>query len=112
MFINKEGYSLGCEKCRCHEETDGNNIEIKVPVTDLETGRKGMAFIDCELIGKKHELTLTRIEGPDGFEMQLSDEARMRLNRLLEILAKDRLCGNDRICPEQIVQFVRSHNQA
>lgn len=113
MPFKNEKILLACEHCQCVNETEfgGNSVEIKVPVRDFETGKRGMAYVDLEVVELTHQLTLTRLEGDDGFELQLDGQGRERLNRLLATLANAKLCGNKNICPRMVEEYFRLYQQ-
>ena len=108
MSLIKENLCLQCESCHYSGGEHGGSFQLEVPIEDVLTGRKGTAFIECEVMENKHHLTLLYIQDPTGFEMKLSAEERRRLEKVLDMVAGKKLCGNKGICPEEVVLHMQS----
>ena len=112
MSLTKNDLSLECKSCQFGSGSGDSCFQLSVPVEDLLTGRKGMAFVECIVEGDEHRLTLLHIQDPSGEEMQLSDDEIVRLGKCLEFVAEKKLCGSEKLCPDEVVHQVRLASQA
>lgn len=108
MPLTKEKVRLDCENCRYCGEWGSNSFELEVPVEDGITGLKGQARIACEVAAGGHRITLIHFHDLAGNEQPLDTEQRRRLDSLLQLVAEKELCGNERLCPKQVVDRVQA----
>ena len=102
MPLKKLQMRLDCEHCRfagCSPD-DPNAFFVRVAIEDEQAGQSASALIECRVEPHSHRLQLVELGG----EVDAID--RERLERALDVVAEQRLCGNNRICPAEIVRIV------
>ena len=102
MPLKKLQMRLDCEHCRfagCNPD-DPNAFYVRVAIEDERAHNSASALIECKVEKQCHQLQLVEL----GSEAGAID--RDRLERALEVVAEQRLCGNNRICPAEIVRIV------
>ena len=108
MSIQKHGLVLSCESCR-HVASDGCSFDIAVPVRTEEAA--GTARLHCTITPERHQVEFVCWdEAPSSAEA--ADRMLRQVSEVLGFIAEQRLCGNDRICPLQVVQLVEQHTAA
>ncbi|MBU0500499.1 MAG: hypothetical protein KJ558_06445 [Gammaproteobacteria bacterium] len=108
MSLTKEKVRLDCESCRYCGDCDAGSFELEVPIEDQLTGLKGNARILCEVSATGHRVTLAHFRDPAGIELLLDEGQRQRLESLLHLIAEKKICGNEGLCPKEIVDRVQS----
>lgn len=105
MSIKKQGLVVSCENCR-HVASDGCSFDIAVPVRT--EGAAGTARLHCTISPDRHQIEFVCWdEAPSPAEA--ADRMRGQVSEVLGFIADQRLCGNDRICPMQVVRLVEEH---
>lgn len=108
MSLRKQGLVVQCEHCR-HISSDGGGFDITVPVRNAEGA--GTARLHCTISPDSHRIEFVCWdEQPSPAEA--AERIRAQVSEVLGFIAEQRLCGNDRICPLQVVQLVEQHTAA
>ena len=99
---------LSCQGCMMREQpqiADGSFL-VRVPVVVDE--RSLWATLRCRVTEAGHEIELEMLTDDGGAALSPSDEESAKVLRAVERLADLRLCGNERLCPEQVIRMVRA----
>ena len=102
MPLKKLQMRLDCEHCRfagCNPD-DSHAFYVRVVIEDEQAHNSASALIECKVEPQSHQVQLVELDGEAGAI------DRERLERALEVVAEQRLCGNNRICPAEIVRIV------
>jgi len=102
MPLKKLQMRLDCEHCRfagCNPD-DPHAFYVRVAIEDERVHSSTSALIECTVEPQSHQLQLVEL----GSEAGAVD--RERLEKALDVVAEQRLCGNNRICPAEIVRIV------
>ncbi len=101
MPLKKQQISIYCEHCRFEgrKPDDPHTIYVQVEIEDEREHRNTSVLLECRVGPLCHQVQLAEIDEGSGID-------RDRLARTLETVAEKRLCGNSRICPEEIVCIV------
>ncbi len=108
MSIKKQGLVLHCENCR-HVASDGCGFDISVPVRDGEAA--GTARLHCTISPECHRVEFVCWD-EEPSPPEVARRIREQVSEVIGFIAEQRLCGNDRICPLQVVQLVEQHAAA
>lgn len=111
MSLMKEKVRLDCESCRYCGDCGADSFQLEVPIEDQLTGLKGNALIQCEVSDFGHRVTLVHFRDPAGNALVLNEDQNQRLGRLLHLIAEKKICGNEGLCPREVVERVRSSLQ-
>ena len=98
---------LSCQGCMMREQpqiADGS-FYVRVPVVVDE--HPFQATLRCRVTDSGHEIELEMVTDDAGGAVSPSEEEREKLLRAVERLADIQLCGNERLCPDQVIQVVR-----
>ncbi|OGT89842.1 MAG: hypothetical protein A2286_13685 [Gammaproteobacteria bacterium RIFOXYA12_FULL_61_12] len=108
MSLIKEKVRLDCESCRYCGDCDTDSFQLEVPIEDELTGLKGIAWIVCEVSGPKHRISLVHFRDLSGQDLILDEGQRQRLENILSLVAEKKICGNENLCPRDVVERVQS----
>ena len=103
--MKSEGIEVKCPDCELIQTTTSGKFEISVPIADLSTGSSAAARLKCSVNKDVHEIELARWRDEDPY-CNANPELKKRLQRVLVKLANQRVCGNQNICPVDIVELV------
>jgi hypothetical protein len=82
------------------------DFEIVVQVSMIDTGTAGTARLHCAVSGDRHQVELMALLDAGGRTFQPSPAAMEKLSAALESVARHRICGNQHICPSDVVRIV------
>ncbi|MCB1733838.1 MAG: hypothetical protein H6981_09715 [Gammaproteobacteria bacterium] len=106
MGLRKDGLTLGCENCAFAGAADDGAFEVRVPVADQAGAFSGDARIRCEVSLHGHQLTLVSLQ-----QMQagtpIPTRTSERVQGMLDQVAGYRVCGNEHVCPSEVVDRCR-----
>lgn len=108
MSIQKQGLVLHCENCR-HVASDGCGFDISVPVRNGDAA--GTARLHCTISPECHRVEFVCWD-EEPSPADAAERIREQVSEVIGFIADQRLCGNDRICPLQVVQLVEQHTAA
>lgn len=102
MSVQKHGIAISCEHCK-HLSSDGGGFDIAVPVRC--GAATGTAQLHCSVSSERHRIDFVGwVDGPRPPES--AQTFQHEVAEVLGFIAEQRLCGNERICPMQVVQLV------
>ena len=97
---------LSCQGCVLREQpqiSDGS-FYVRVPVE--VDGCRFEATLRCRVTEGGHEIELEMLTGEAGTVVEPDEALEAKLMHAVERLADLRLCGNERLCPEQVIRMV------
>lgn len=106
MSIEKRHIAIACEQCRFCREDGCGGFDVEVPISDKEQGIQGLARIHCVTDESSHRVELESWQDADGTPLSPPEDTSQRLGEALELVAQRRLCGNGKLCPQEIVRVV------
>jgi hypothetical protein len=106
MELRKYGVEIACERCRLIRGDSAGDFEIVVQVSMIDTGTAGTARLHCAVSGDRHQVELMALLDAGGRTFQPSPAAMEKLSAALESVARHRICGNQHICPSDVVRIV------
>jgi len=106
MELRKYGVGIACERCRLIRGDSAGDFEIVVPVSMSDTGTAGTARLHCAVSNDRHQVELMALFDARGRTLQPSPAAMEKLSAALESVARHRICGNQHICPSDVVRIV------
>jgi len=101
--VKKQQINIDCERCRfagCSGE-DPHVFYVRVDIEDEQSHQGTSALLECKVEPNAHYIRPLEIGGEAG---AIDPD---RLEQALETVAARRLCGNNRICPAEIVDIVK-----
>ena len=109
MRLKKHDIAVDCDRCRCVHSDGCGGFDVAVPVTDDRNGSAGEAILHCTVSADRHRVTLTAWRDGAHKAVMASDETGRRVSATLAFVAENRVCGNRRICPSEVVRIVREN---
>jgi hypothetical protein len=106
MELRKYGVEIACEQCRLIRGDSAGDFDIVVPVSMGDTGMAGTARLHCAVAGDRHQVELMGLRDAGDRAIQPSPEALEKLSAALDSVARHRVCGNQHICPPDVVRIV------
>jgi hypothetical protein len=106
MELRKYGVGLSCEQCRFIRGDSAGDFDIDVPVNMVDAGVAGTARLHCAVSGDGHQIELMRLLDASDRAIEPSPEALETLSAALQSVARHRICGNQHICPSDVVRIV------
>jgi hypothetical protein len=106
MELRKYGVEIACEQCQLIRGDSAGDFDIVVPVSIGDTGIAGTARLHCAVAGDRHQVELVGLREAGGRAIQPSPEAMEKISAALESVARHRVCGNQHICPPDVVRIV------
>lgn len=110
MRLKKYGVIVGCEKCKCIADDSQGSFEVTVPLSDIETDIEGAARLRCSVSPEHHKVELEEWIDPSGRPLKPSIKMGKRLLSALGFVEDHRVCGNQAICPSEVVRIVEKHS--
>ena len=86
-------------------------FDISVPVKNVQTSEVGEAKLSCKVTTQQHRVEFKSWCNQSG-QITPSPSQQQRLLNILDQVAKQRICGNQHICPHEIVDIVAKVNQS
>jgi hypothetical protein len=102
--MKKNNIIVDCERCKCTSSEAPAGFEVKVPICDVETGVCKNAILRCVVTAEKHEVGFQDWEGEAAV---LSDDLAKRIEETLDFISDQRICGNENICPTEVIKIVK-----
>jgi len=101
MPLSKLQITIACENCSFQgtSSNDPHAFFVRVGIKDEKNSRGSTAMIECRVDEHSHDVRLVDLDEDTGID-------RERLEEALKIVSEKRLCGNNRICPAEIVRIV------
>jgi hypothetical protein len=106
MELRKYGVEIACEQCRLIRGGSAGDFDIVVPVSMGDAGVAGAARLHCEVSGDRHQIELTGLRDGSDRAIEPSPEALEKISAALQSVARHRICGNQHICPSDVVRIV------
>lgn len=107
MSIKKQGIMVACERCELVRSDGSGGFEITVPMKIEEASIDGFAKLHWAVVDGCHQIRLLEWSGNSRQPDEISDEHRKRISEALDAIAEQRVCGNTRICPLEVVRIVK-----
>ncbi len=107
MTIKKYDIEVDCRHCICSASDTNNSFEVTVPVCDVKTGNCKNAILFCAISLNQHKVEFKGWQDPADNSERLPEELNARLNDLLAFIEDHKTCGNENICPADVVQIVK-----
>ena len=106
--MKKHGITVDCAHCRYAGGDSCGGFDVEVPVADDQGHAAGTATLHCMISREHHQVEMTRWSGTDGQTAAPAEGIQGRLNAALDFVAEQRLCGNRKLCPSQVVDIAAS----
>ena len=111
MSLKKDGVVVACEQCEYASNDKRDSFDVIVPLSDTETGLHGIARLRCTVSPSTHQVELNEWKGATGEPVQTSAVMNKRVRGALSFIADHRVCGNQHICPSQVVEIVEKRSR-
>lgn len=113
MSVKKQDICVDCGHCRYAQAgQQPGSFDVVVPVRDIASGVEGLARLQCRVTPERHEVRLVDWRGMDERPLEPPPGLRDRLDEALAWVAEHRVCGNQQICPAEVVRIVQEHAAA
>ncbi|MCU7830280.1 MAG: hypothetical protein KZQ85_14545 [Candidatus Thiodiazotropha sp. (ex Myrtea sp. 'scaly one' KF741663)] len=106
MSLKKDGCIVKCEHCQCVSNDGSGGFDVKVPICSDKDGISGTARLHCVVSPEHHQVELMDWEDDEHHPVLPPNSVRQRLSSALNFVADHRVCGNQKICPLEIIQIV------
>jgi len=106
MSIKRDDVGIDCSQCEFASSEGGGSFDVTVPVRDASTGLAGLAELHCKVTPELHAVEMTKWRDEQSQIIEPPDELRHRLTKALGFVAERRLCGNQHLCPTEVVRVV------
>jgi hypothetical protein len=104
--LKKFNIVVRCESCHVVARNSDASFDVSVPVVDLESAGQGRATLQCAVSPESHAVSLQAFVDDAGVAMTLPEDVRRRVAQMLQHVAEQRVCGNRRVCPEEVNRLV------
>ena len=111
MRVKKCGVELSCESCKYLRDSRDGGFEIDVPVSMGEGGLSGMARLHCVVSNERHRVELVELLDAESRTVHPSSEDLAQVSVALDFVGQHRICGNQRICPPEVVRVVKARGR-
>ena len=111
MSFKKSGISIDCAQCQCIDKGEHGNFTVTVPLADNETSLRGVARLHCSISPQNHQVAMIDWLDADAKPIEAPQALQQRLRDLLGFIEHQRICGNTRICPEEVNRIVQASEQ-
>lgn len=112
MSLKKNDIEVDCKHCKFSSSNDAGDFEVTVPIRDLESGISGQASLVCKVSSNSHYLKLGRWTDEFDQAIQASENIQQRLYDALDYVAEKKVCGNQGICPSDVMEFVKKYGDS
>ena len=106
MSIKRDNVGINCRQCEFTSSNGGGSFYVTVPVDDAASGIAGLAELHCTVTSELHTVELTKWHDEQGQIIKPPAELRHRLLKALDFVAERRICGNQHLCPTEVVRVV------
>ena len=110
MRLNKLGIVVECKQCICTSSNDRGAFDVIVPMLDSETGISGPAKLHCTVSTEQHTVELLDWQDVNLDPAPSSGNLQQRVSDALTFVAEQRVCGNRKICPSEVIEIVEENN--
>ncbi len=111
MRLKKYGVVVECERCKCVSDDRQGCFEVTVPLSDIETDIEGVARLRCSVSPEHHKVELEEWIDASGRPLRPSKKMGIRVLSALSFVEERRVCGNQAICPSEVVRIVEKHSR-
>ncbi|MCU7918253.1 MAG: hypothetical protein KZQ95_07820 [Candidatus Thiodiazotropha sp. (ex Epidulcina cf. delphinae)] len=109
MNIKKDGCIVKCEHCQCVSNNGRGGFDVQVPICADDNGIAGTARLHCAISAERHRVELVNWKDTDDHTVTPPKEIQKRLATALDFVADHRVCGNQKICPAEVIEIVEKH---
>lgn len=106
MTLKKHGMELHCNECKLRICDDSGNFDISVPLHDAESNLRGTAELSCHVSAENHRVELKQWVDNQEHPIEPATGDWQRVTKALEFVAEQRICGNRKVCPVDVVELV------
>jgi hypothetical protein len=106
MTVHKHNVLIDCKRCVCNSSNEDLGFEVSVPVCDSKTDLCINARLFCSVSADKHQIELRDWKDDVTGVSSLSPDLEARISETITFIADHKICGNNEICPEQVVKIV------
>ncbi len=106
MSLKSAGIIVNCESCKYLSASDQGGFDVTVAINDVETGIAGLARLHCTTTDKHHSVELTEWNPVDNYSKRPTENFLKRVGVILDFFANQRICGNRKICPSEVIRIV------
>ena len=110
MSLKKNDVMVDCNHCRFVSSSDAQDFVITVPLQDLKTGGSKTAILHCVVSAQNHEIEFQAWKDETGSASSMPGDLQTRLSAALDFVAEKRICGNEKICPSEVVHIVQNQS--
>ena len=108
MQLKKSGISIDCAHCECINNADNGGFDVQVPLSDDDSGIAGTARLHCEISPQHHQVEIIDWQDADSKPIDASAVLKQRLDIMLEFIEEHRVCGNSKVCPDEVIHSVQA----
>ena len=112
MSVKKCGVELFCESCKYLRDSQDGGFEIDVPLSMGDGELSGMAKLHCVVSSERHRVELIELLDAESRTVHPSSEDLAQVSAALDFVGQHCICGNQRICPPEIVRVVKARGRS
>ncbi|MDJ0832857.1 MAG: hypothetical protein QNJ69_04990 [Gammaproteobacteria bacterium] len=111
MSIKRSGISIDCAHCQFIDDGDNGDFDVQVPLADDDTGLAGIATLQCKITPQNHQVAMIDWHDADARSIDPPAALQDRLDGVLAYIERRRVCGNEKICPPDVIRIVEQIEQ-
>lgn len=100
--------NLSCQGCTLREQPQISDGSFYVRVPLAVDGTLYQATLHCRITDAGHEIELEMLSDEVDRPVMPDPMLEEKLDRAIGRITDLRLCGNERLCPEQVIRMVRA----
>ena len=110
MSLTKHGLYIDCDHCKFNTGGKNKDFVVIVPIRDESESSLGFATLKCVVKPDRHNIDLIQLVDSTGSKIRFSASAQQRLKKALDFIGKRKICGNQNICPSNVIDFVEKNS--
>ncbi|MET0106204.1 MAG: hypothetical protein ABW072_13835 [Sedimenticola sp.] len=109
MGLKRNGIIIKCENCCCILNDGKGAFDVEVPISDKQTDTTGEAVLHCVVSHDQHVVELKDWKDSEDHSSVPPRNIQMRLSEALEFVSGNRICGNQKLCPVEVVRIAEKY---
>ncbi|MES9937279.1 MAG: hypothetical protein ABW153_12605 [Sedimenticola sp.] len=109
MGLKRNGIIVKCENCCCILNDGIGAFDVAVPIRDEQTDTAGEAVLHCAMSHDQHVVVLKDWKNSEDHSSSPPRNIQTRLSEALEFVSENRICGNQKLCPAEVVRIAEKY---